>query len=96
MARHIFLFDGGDELTTMGAAWFVSYSYYSHIDKEHKNWQKVSTASSRISVYKRTTSHHSYWLKKVLQMDEGNLAKNTLGLSGAEVKDLAKILITKI
>ena len=96
MARHTFKFDGGEELTTMGAAWFVSYCYYNHIDRQHKNWQTVSTASNRISVYNRTNHYHTYWLKKVLQMDEYNLEKNTIKLSGIDVKYMAAQLLSKL
>jgi hypothetical protein len=28
MGRHPFNFAGGNELSTMGATWFVSYAYY--------------------------------------------------------------------
>ena len=96
MARHTFLFDGGEELTTMGAAWFVSYCYYDHIDRGHNNWETVSTASNRISVYRRTTNYHIYWLKKVLQMNEYNLNKNTIKLSGTEIKNMATKLLENL
>jgi hypothetical protein len=33
MARNAFNFEGGEELVTMGASWFVSYSYYCYRDK---------------------------------------------------------------
>ena len=38
MARHTFSFLGGEDLTTMGATWFVSYAYYKYVDSSHKNW----------------------------------------------------------
>ena len=41
--RHSFAFEGGEDLTTMGATWFVSYCYYDKIDPTHKNWKKVET-----------------------------------------------------
>lgn len=96
MARHIFSFDGGKELTSMTASWFVSYCYYEHIDREHKNWQTVSTATNRMSVYKRTNNYHTYWLKKVLQMNEYNLNKNTIKLSGTEIKNMAAKLLENL
>lgn len=86
MARHIFMFNGGDDLTTMGATWFVSYCYYKNIDSTHDNWKTVKTYNNRIAVYNSTTNNHKYWLNKVLQMDENNLNKNTLGLNGRQVK----------
>ena len=93
MARHTFQFNGGDELTTMGAAWFVSYCYFNHINSAHINWKKVNTSGNRISVYNRTYDYHKYWLQKVLQMDEYNLDKNTIGLSGRQVKIMAEELL---
>ena len=93
MARHTFMFNGGEELTTMGAAWFVSYCYSKLINASHVNWKRVKTTSTRISVFNRTTNFHKYWLQKVLQMDEYNLDKNTIGLSGNQVKEMAHDLL---
>ncbi|MCL2675966.1 MAG: hypothetical protein FWE84_05225 [Firmicutes bacterium] len=95
MARHTFSFDGGEELTTMGAGWFVSYSYYQHLDRTHRNWNRISTAASRSSVYHRTTNMHNYWLQQVLYMNDDNLNKNTLGLSSSSIKEMAKKLLAK-
>ena len=95
-ARHTFNFDGGEDLTTMGACWFVSYLYYTKIDKNHKNWDRVSTTSSRISVFRRTSYYHKYWLTEILKMDVGNLNKNTLGLSGYDVKRMVEECLKKI
>ena len=47
MARHVFLFNGGGLLTSMGASWFVSYCYYEYIDKTHQNWTCVKNAANR-------------------------------------------------
>ena len=33
MANHHFSFAGGELLSKIGAAWFVSYAYYDKIDK---------------------------------------------------------------
>lgn len=93
MARHTFLFDGGEDLTTLGAAWFVSYSWYKNVDKTHTNWQNVSTYNTRISTYNRTQSYHTYWLKQIIHMNEKNLDKNTIGLRGYEVIEMANKLL---
>lgn len=93
MARHPFSFDGGDEMCTMGAAWFVSYMWYEKKDRTHMNWTKVSTYSNRISVYNRTRSHHTYWLRQILHMNESNLDKNTIGLKGYKVIEMADKLL---
>ncbi len=95
MARHTFNFEGGEDLTTMGATWFVSYKYYELIDRNHVNWNKVKTSKSRSSVYNRTTTMHNYWLTKVLEMDNYNLNKNTIGLDAEQVKSLTRLILSK-
>lgn len=55
MAVHNFTFEGGEILTGMGASWFVSYAYYEKIDRNHKNWAKVSTTQPRLSKYNKGT-----------------------------------------
>ena len=93
MGRHVFLFTGGEELTTMGAVWFVSYCYYNHIDKNHLNWKKVSTWKNRVSVYNRTKKYYKFWLERVLEMEDRNIATNTIKLKPYMVKDMAKKLL---
>ena len=91
--RHSFDFEGGEDLTTMGATWFVSYCYYDKIDRTHKNWERVETHNSRQSVYRRTAHYHRFWLERVLEMDSERLSANTIGLTGDEVIKMAKILL---
>lgn len=93
MGRHVFLFPGGEELTTMGAVWFVSYCYYNNIDKNHLNWNKVSTWKNRASVYVRMKKYYRYWLEKVLEMEDRNIATNTLELKPYVVKEMARKLL---
>lgn len=93
MATHSFSFAGGDILAGMGAAWFVSYTYYERIDCSHKNWSKVSTASVRISKYKRSEQYHKLWLQEVLVMNPLNLKKNTIGLEADCIKKMAHELL---
>ena len=93
MANHNFSFVGGDVLSKMGAAWFVSYAYYDRIDKNHTNWNRVSTASSRISKYVSSTDYHKDWLHEVLVMKDENLNKNTIGLDAWQVKAMAKKIL---
>ena len=94
--RNIFNFEGGEYLTTMGASWFVSYAYYLHIDRNHKNWQRVDTYINRSNVFRLTNSYHKFWLEKVLEMSELNLSKNKLGLNGFLVKKMAKELLNNL
>ena len=93
--EHTFRLDGGEELTTMGASWFVSYCYYMTIDPNHTNWDRVSTASSRASVYRRTSHYHKYWLNEVLKMEDNNLNKNSLGLKAFQIKHMAQEILDK-
>lgn len=96
MGRHTFNLEGGEELTTMGACWFVSYAYYKWVDNGHVNWKKVSTSSSRISVYDRTKEMHKFWLLNVLNMNDNNLNKNTIGLNGKNIKTMAQKILNKM
>jgi len=93
MARHTFTFQGGEELTTMGASWFVSYCYYKKIMPTHLNWRKSSTYTNRISVFGRTQNMHKFYLERVLEMDITNLNKNRIDLSGIQIKEMARELL---
>jgi hypothetical protein len=94
MCRHLFDFDGGEYLTTMGASWFVSYAYYTHIDKTHDNWNRnIETVQQRTGVFNRTEGYHKFWLEKFLEMDEKRLGKNKIGLAPKQVKEMAKELL---
>lgn len=93
MARHVFTFQGGGDLTTMGASWFVSYCYYKKIKSIHFNWQKPSTYKSRISVFNKTQNLHKYYLERILEMDITNLNSNKIGLSGSQIKEMAKEIL---
>jgi len=96
MARHIFNFVGGEYLSTMGATWFVSYSYYTHIDNKHTNWNRVSTSQSRISVFNNSKKYHKFWLGEIIGMKDNNLNKNTIGIKASKVKEMAKLLLDSI
>ena len=89
MSRNIFKFKHGDILTTMGAVWFVSKAYNKYVDTVHDNWQRVSTYKNRSSVFRNCEEHHYYFLVQVLLMKDNNLASNTIGMSGKEVKLMA-------
>ena len=92
---HAFPFYGGELFGKMGAAWFVSYAYHEHIDAAHDNWNRISTVRGRIRRYNSTFSYHRYWLDKVMTMNDLNLAKNTIGLTPREVKDMANGVMAK-
>ena len=94
-ASHEFAFYGGRLLSSMSASWFVSYAYHEHVDAAQDNWNRVSRVSGRISIYDRSFSYHRYWLDKVMTMNDQNLAKNTIGLTPREVKDMANAVMSE-
>ena len=91
--RHTFNFEGGEQLTTIGATFFVSYLYWLHVDPTHRNWEAIETKASRISTITRSEQYHCAWLEHVSQMSDANLSKNTLGLDGAKVKAMARTVL---
>jgi hypothetical protein len=91
MGRHTVTFEGGEQLTTVGATFFVSYLYYFHVDPMHRNWDSIRTKASRISTITNSTKYHGAWLERVGGMSDANLAKNTLRLDGTEVKAMARL-----
>ncbi len=91
--RHVFSFEGGKQLTTIGATFFVSYLYYQYVDSTHKNWDSINTKNSRISTINRSKQHHRSWLERIGGMNNANLNKNTLGLNGAAVKKMAQAVL---
>lgn len=96
MGSHPFNFDGGDKLSSIGASWFVSYSYYRDIDQSHTNWNKVKTYETRISTFNASIKYHRNWLEKIIDMNHKNLKKNTISLSPVEIVNIAKVLKSRI
>ncbi|GAB4174100.1 MAG: hypothetical protein Tsb0017_11620 [Geothermobacteraceae bacterium] len=94
--RHTFTFEGGEQLTTIGATFFVSYLYSQHVDSTHKNWESIKTKNSRISTINRSAQYHRSWLEHIGGMNDANLNKNTLGLKGATVKEMAKAILNAL
>lgn len=90
--RHTFSFEGGEQLTTIGASFLVSYLYHRYVDSTHNNWASIKTQKSRISTINRTESYHKDWLKHIESMSNANLNKNTLGLDGVIVKEMARTI----
>jgi len=95
MKGHEFSFPGGDQLTGMGATWFVSYCYYKNKDRSHVNWKNVTTAKDRISRFERSKEYHLSWLEEVLKMNDKNLAKAiaTMRLTPEQTKRMARELL---
>ena len=93
MERHVFSFNGGGLLASMGAIWFVSYCYYEYSDKTHQNWTWVKNAANRKSVYLRTRQYHKNWLNEILKMNDGRLNGNSLNLKAPQIKQMASDLL---
>lgn len=91
-----FNFEGGEELSAMGATWFVSFSYYDKVDPSHLNWKEVKTFGSRRSVYYSTVHYHRYWLNEILKMSINKLNTNSIGLDGNVVKKMAEAVLKKM
>jgi len=69
--RHTFSIEGGDQLTTIGATFFVSYLYHRHVDSTHLNWASIKTQKLRISTINRSQNYHRIWLSHIGGMSEG-------------------------
>lgn len=92
MSRNVFDFEGGEYLTSIGAAWFISYHYYMCGYTEHLEWKRVSSYKYRISRYNVSSKYHSFWVDKICEMNPSKLATNSIGLSGDEIIMLANKL----
>ena len=92
-ARHSFSFEGGEQLTTIGATFFVSYLSCRHVDSAHCNWDSIKTKTSRISTITSSEQYHRAWLERIGGMNEANLSKNSLGLDGTAVKEMARAVL---
>lgn len=94
--RHVFSFDGGDKLTTIGATFFVSYLYYLYVDTTHRNWASIKTQHSRISAINHSEAYYRPWLSHIQNMSDANLNRNTLGLEGPAIKAMAQAIQQKL
>ena len=93
MPKSYFKFTGGKQLTGIGASWFVSYMYYLKVDKTHLNWQNVSNPKSRVAKCIKNSTYHKIWISEIVDMNPNRLGKNHLGLSGADIISMAKVLL---
>ena len=90
---HPFNFAGGEELSHMGATWFVSYAYYCCGNEQHMAWKGVKTYLSRMSIFSRTGKYHTFWLQQVLLMEDKRLNTNSLGVSASTTKRMAREIL---
>ena len=96
MNGHEFNFDGSEYLAKIGATWFVSYYYFKHQDKNHLNWENITTTRFRISVYNNNKNYHKYWMEQVLNMNDKLLNTNEIGLDASETKRMARELLATV
>ncbi len=94
--RHTFSFAGGEQLTSIGASFFVSFLYYRHVDPTHRNWDTIKTKASRISTVSNSEEHHRAWLERINGMKDAKLNTNTLGLDSTTVKTMAQAILKVI
>ena len=90
---HAFNFEGGDVLNKMGVAWFVSYAYSVRKNPAHKNWSRTATTKMRVTFFEKTLPYHRFWLYKILRMDDKRLNRNTIGITAAQIKQMAHDLL---
>ena len=97
---HDFKFIGGDILSKIGAAWFVSFAYNNYIDKKHIAWKNQSFSNlsiqSRKNNYNKSTEYHYDWLLEILKMTQLDKHKNKCGLSANQIQSMAKEILKKI
>lgn len=94
--KSILLTDAEKKLRSMGATWFVSYAFYNYCDKSHRNWEKAETLQPRFSSYNNGQKYIKIWLNKVLEMNDNNLRKNQIDLEPADIKRMAREVISKL
>ena len=97
---HDFNFEGGEILTKIGAAWFVSYAYYNYIDDKHLSWKnpKFSELSkqSRTSNYNKSKHYHIAWLHEVMKMKQLDKHGNYCGLKSTQIQIMAAEILLKM
>jgi len=97
---HDFNFEGGEILSKIGAAWFVSFSYFNYVDHKHLAWKnpKFSDLSvqQRTNNYNKSKQYHVIWLNEVLDMKQLDKHKNICGLHSTKIKEMADAILLKI
>ncbi|MBD5398029.1 hypothetical protein HDR60_00790 [bacterium] len=94
MATHSYSCDDKENnLSSMGASWFVSYAYYKHKDKNHLDWQKSGKSNNNIKIFNKTKKNHKSWLKAISTMSD-KLDTNDLGIPANDVRKMAEELLS--
>ena len=79
-----------ERINTIGASYLVSYLYNQYIDSKHNAYKKRKTDKTRET--RNLKAHYQEIIKIILTMEESKLANNEIGLTGEDVKGLAKEL----
>ena len=80
-----------ETINKIGASYLISYLYGKYIDKNHDNYKRRET--DKTALIERYKDNYHKMVEAVLEMDENKLESNEIGLSGAEVKKMAKKLL---
>lgn len=80
-----------ETINKIGASYLISYLYGKYIDKNHDNYKRRET--DKTALIERYKDDYHKMVEAVLEMDENKLESNEIGLSGAEVKKMAKKLL---
>ena len=88
-------FEGCEKLHRMSASWFASYCYHEHLDWYENHWENSPYAKSRITTYDNTRHYHAQWLAKIQCLEAKYLSKNKIGMSGWDVRKMAKTLLQR-
>lgn len=78
-------------INKIGASYLISYLYGKYIDKNHDNYKRRET--DKTALIERCEGNYKNMVQTVLKMDENKLESNEIGLSGAEVKKMAKKIL---
>lgn len=89
--------NGGQKLSYIGASFFISYLYYLKEDSTHKAWDNLKNEKSkkyRINSINRNKDYYKDWVTYIINVRTPSpLIRNTIGLTDAEIVDMAKKLV---
>ena len=89
--------NGGQILSRIGASFFISYLYYLKLDATHKAWDTFKNKSlkkTRIKLINRYSIYYKDWVNYIIDVIVPSpLQRNKIGLTDAEVVDMAKKLV---